>query len=1215
MVTTAQRVRRRLEKAKKVKKDILYPLSDSESEDERLEWIGEPLNKESLLNRKAPKDDPEQDEVNRGGLASAPSRRATRGSGLSNTPYYKGFQKGDTVYTIGDVVFLRNHQFSRKFENPHVAQILSLWETEEKEFKGDFRWFHQEEDIIKLGKHQRNGNFPETLEKGEIVYSLDDDKNDVSTIVGKCQVLSEPEWKEQSKEKQKLSGKEQFNIRFCRSMVRKMTGYHIIEWKGNEEMMKLKEEKEVRPKQQPRVPFSHSNPPLNAALTLPATPKIQSPKKVTAPPSRSKKRPKIEGSESEHEPEESQSETDEGEEDGDFESEEETKKNSQKKKRVATPKKKGAKTLSIVERRSRTQIVKAPTTQRVISAGVPKTDFEHARNRLHVKAVPDTLPCREDEFLEIQEHLESAIEEGTGSCIYISGVPGTGKTATVHEVIRSLQAKAEEGEISPFQFVEINGMKVTEPSYAYVLLWMALSDQKVTASHALQLLERQFSTPGPRRLPCVVLMDELDLLVTAKQTVMYNFFEWPNWQHSRLIVVAVANTMDLPERMLSNKVSSRLGLTRINFQPYTYQQLVKIVESRLEGIKAFKREAIEFAARKVGAVSGDARRALDICRRAVEIVESNVQKVEAQRRKAAEKNPFEDIGPAPEPEQVTIRTVDQAIKEMFASPNVRLIQTASLHQKLFLVALTSKLRRLGLAEVEFSEVAHAHLQMCRLHNIEPPMLSDLAAICASLGSSRCLLVESGKQDIHQRVRLSVSEEDIPEIVTNVSMFIPLWSLRRSSEGDSYVFSPKDLLSCCLVSQMWRHAMLPALWHTYDEAPLKKGHFNIPVETLTRYAPLFRIVNMRRCGSHGSGGWLENILDLHLATMISELTLGSDRFVYNFNLLSPKMRLLDIETDGGKDDPDYIMTDIAPMLSSLSCLVNLRLRKYTLSNSQVVTIFKAKPSLRILELYCTNIWDIVQLQEDAFKSLIHLRLEYCNIAQETLESMFKAMPSLESLEWLISKMNIDEFDSLTMGNVIRDSCPKLKSLHLSLLFGGEISGSHFTNLISCQSDQLKEISLKTNQLWPTTLGDTLARRCDTIARLSIQFARPLNKYEYLVDLLGKLSRLQVFGISGPRNAFEFKHVLQKHFNSCDGKMSSWIDEDLRDEVNEIDACTSLIFRPLPTNWNLKKSARARNDCAPKIQLFDFWLLQRAHPLVQIQEIHINGSEYVRKLGNY
>jgi origin recognition complex subunit 1 len=56
-----------------------------------------------------------------------------------------------------------------------------------------------------------------------------------------------------------------------------------------------------------------------------------------------------------------------------------------------------------------------------------------------------------------------------------------------------------------------------------------------------------------------VLMDELDQLVTKNQSVMYNFFNWPGLRHSRLIVLAVANTMDLPERTLSNKISSRLG--------------------------------------------------------------------------------------------------------------------------------------------------------------------------------------------------------------------------------------------------------------------------------------------------------------------------------------------------------------------------------------------------------------------------------------------------------------------------------------------------------------------------------------------------------------------------------------------------------------------------------------------------------------------------------
>lgn len=34
--------------------------------------------------------------------------------------------------------------------------------------------------------------------------------------------------------------------------------------------------------------------------------------------------------------------------------------------------------------------------------------------------------------------------------MYISGVPGTGKTATVHAVIRSLQEEADKGEVSEF---------------------------------------------------------------------------------------------------------------------------------------------------------------------------------------------------------------------------------------------------------------------------------------------------------------------------------------------------------------------------------------------------------------------------------------------------------------------------------------------------------------------------------------------------------------------------------------------------------------------------------------------------------------------------------------------------------------------------------------------------------------------------------------------
>ena len=60
--------------------------------------------------------------------------------------------------------------------------------------------------------------------------------------------------------------------------------------------------------------------------------------------------------------------------------------------------------------------------------------FDEARNRLHVSNAPESLPCREAEFTEVELHVETNLMEGTGSCIYLSGVPGTGKTATVHRV-------------------------------------------------------------------------------------------------------------------------------------------------------------------------------------------------------------------------------------------------------------------------------------------------------------------------------------------------------------------------------------------------------------------------------------------------------------------------------------------------------------------------------------------------------------------------------------------------------------------------------------------------------------------------------------------------------------------------------------------------------------------------------------------------------------
>ncbi|CAJ1059496.1 origin recognition complex subunit 1 isoform X1 [Xyrichtys novacula] len=315
----------------------------------------------------------------------------------------------------------------------------------------------------------------------------------------------------------------------------------------------------------------------------------------------------------------------------------------------------------------------------------PANVLEEARIRLHVSSVPESLPCREQEFQDIYSFVESKIIDGTGGCMYISGVPGTGKTATVHEVMRCLQHAADVDEIPPFHFIEINGMKMTDPHQAYVQILQKLTGQKATADHAAALLEKRFSNPAPKRESTVLLVDELDLLWTRKQNVMYNLFDWPTRRHARLVVLTIANTMDLPERIMINRVASRLGLTRMSFQPYSFKQLQQIITSRLNKVKAFEEDALQLVSRKVAALSGDARRCLDICRRATEICEHSASDPSATGL-------------------VGMGHVMDALNEMFSSAYITAIKCASVQEQIFLRAVIAEFRRLGLEEATFQQV-------------------------------------------------------------------------------------------------------------------------------------------------------------------------------------------------------------------------------------------------------------------------------------------------------------------------------------------------------------------------------------------------------------------------------------------------------------------------------------------------------------------------------
>ncbi|KAH9921258.1 uncharacterized protein BXZ73DRAFT_80023 [Epithele typhae] len=316
-------------------------------------------------------------------------------------------------------------------------------------------------------------------------------------------------------------------------------------------------------------------------------------------------------------------------------------------------------------------------------------------------------------------------------------------------------------EANPFSYVEINGLKIPEPAAAYGLLWEAVyghdtakkGHMKIGSKEALRHLSRHFMS-GHRVGPSgghayVVLMDELDQL-TAKQDVGYNFFNWPTLAGSKLVVLAVANTMDLPERVMTGRVRSRLGMIRIDVQPYTTPQMEQIVKAWLAAASlhagtpvVLAPDAVKFASMKVASISGDARRVLDIYRRA---------------------------------------DVKEAIKWMQNSPTAAYLCGLGFHERVMLAALVKCVRKEGVEEIQWGVVpaaapAHALAEFARDGQCDDDCLGRLGAsefwlVLGSLLASHAVICEAGavvarKAEEERRVALNLGYAEVERVLGEV----------------------------------------------------------------------------------------------------------------------------------------------------------------------------------------------------------------------------------------------------------------------------------------------------------------------------------------------------------------------------------------------------------------------------------------------------------------
>lgn len=380
--------------------------------------------------------------------------------------------------------------------------------------------------------------------------------------------------------------------------------------------------------------------------------------------------------------------------------------------------------------------------------------------------IKESLPCRDEEKKRVADFLRSAIEvssksaSAAGRCLYISGVPGTGKTATVREIIGELRGLLKAGNIGPFEAIEVNGMTLADPNLLYSELYAAIVGTRgISSSRAQLLLEQRFAsidevvsrggsaTNAREQGKCViVVLDEMDVLVSRNGELLHKILDWSAKRNSRLAIVGIANTMDLPERLLA-KSKSRMGDNRLVYAPYTKLQLQEILQMRLRDDDiVYEDNALNFASTKIAALSGDVRRALQICSRAASIAQS-------------ERGGDSAI--------VKIEHISKASEDMTAGARFVAVAQRSLNERLVLIATLILSRSMGAFDVDSATSVPSVLR--KSHSIAQdvpsifswtPSTEELTRAVARLVACRVMLLERDGNGGGARVVVNMSPDDV-----------------------------------------------------------------------------------------------------------------------------------------------------------------------------------------------------------------------------------------------------------------------------------------------------------------------------------------------------------------------------------------------------------------------------------------------------------------------
>ena len=395
------------------------------------------------------------------------------------------------------------------------------------------------------------------------------------------------------------------------------------------------------------------------------------------------------------------------------------------------------------------------TTQLLCLARQEGKAYKETKHVLH-SSIPSNLLCRETETKQIEAFLKVHLVHRKAGSLYISGAPGTGKTACLTHILENLQKDGMECHV---QFINCMNLSKSHRIYSKIAEELMGWD-RLTNNEAQKFLEKKFTGKGP---PIVLVLDEIDQLESKNQDVLYTMFEWPSLPASKLILIGIANALDLTDRILPRlQLRPECKPKLLHFSPYSKDQIVKILTARLsevEGSNIMDVSAVQFCARKIAAVSGDMRKALDICRRAVEVVETEAKRQQVlkpiDRSASPKKSPVK---------KVTIAHVSKVISEVYGSRIVNSCggeqPTIPLQQKLLICTVLLLQKESKLREISVGQLHETYCSICKKRQVSQISQEDCLSLCNLLESRGIISMKRAKETRMAKVSLKIDEREV-----------------------------------------------------------------------------------------------------------------------------------------------------------------------------------------------------------------------------------------------------------------------------------------------------------------------------------------------------------------------------------------------------------------------------------------------------------------------